>query len=134
GDLDDDGDLDVVITTNGGPAYVFRNDGGNRNHLLRVRTVGSASNRDGVGAKITITLPGGVRRWAIVKTGSSYLSQSELPVTFGLLDAPRVDRLEIAWPSGRVDAAQNVAADQIVTFEEAKGIVRATPFKRTGNE
>ena len=84
GDFDNDGDLDLLITANNGPARLLRNDNGNQNDMLRVKTVGTRSNRDGIGAKVTVKTSKGVRLFGMVKTGSSYLSQSELPLTFGL--------------------------------------------------
>ncbi len=123
GDYDGDGDLDILVTTNGGPARLLRNDGGNRNHYLRVRTVGTRSNRDGIGARATVTAAGGPRGWALVKTGSSYCSQSELPVTFGLGAATRAASVEVAWPSGTIDVMTDVAADRTITIEEGKGLV-----------
>jgi hypothetical protein len=122
GDFDNDGDLDVVVTTNGGPARLLRNDGGNKSHWLRVKTVGTRSNRDGIGARVTATPVGGAAQWALVKTGSSYCSQSELPVTFGLGAATKVAKLEIAWPSGQVDTLTDVPANQTLVVEEGKGL------------
>ncbi len=127
GDFDNDGDLDLLITTNNGPARLLRNDGGNANHMLRVKTVGTKSNRDGIGARIKIALDNGQSRWALVKTGSSYCSQSEMPVTFGLGAAARVKEIEVTWPSGRVDRVPGATAGQAVTIEEGKGIVRSVP-------
>src|SRR6185369_17246778 len=83
-DVDNDGDLDLLITANNGPARLLRNDGGNRNHMLRVKTVGTTANRDGIGAKVRVTLENGTTQWGLVRSGSSYLSQSELTLTFGL--------------------------------------------------
>jgi hypothetical protein len=122
GDVDRDGDLDVVITTNHGPAYLFRNDGGNRNHWLRVKTVGATSNRDGIGAVVRVTSASG-RQWTMVRSGSSYCSQSELAPTFGLGADKVVQTLEIEWPSGVKQRFTNVPANQAVTVDEAKGIV-----------
>jgi hypothetical protein len=121
-DFDHDGDLDVLITTNHGPAYLFRNDGGNRNHWLRVRTVGTRSNRDGIGAVVRIASASGAQ-WSTVRSGSSYCSQSELIQTFGLGRDGEVAALEIDWPSGLKQQLGRVAANQTVTVEEGKGIV-----------
>jgi len=121
-DYDGDGDLDVVITANNGPARLLRNDGGNRNHFLRVRAVGAASNRDGIGARVTVTA-GDRRQWAVVKTGSSYCSESELPLTFGLGGAAGPAAVEVRWPSGRVDVV-NARADETLTVREGEGARR----------
>lgn len=124
-DYDHDGDLDIVVTTNNGPARLFRNDGGNRNNVLRVETVGTTSNRDGIGARVEVSAAG-ARLWQIVKTGSSYASQSELPLTFGLGGATTVAGVRVAWPSGRVDVAGALQANQSVTIQEGAGVVRGT--------
>jgi hypothetical protein len=121
-DFDHDGDLDVLITTNHGPAYLFRNDGGNRNHWLRVRTVGTRSNRDGIGAVVRVTSAGGPQ-WSMVRSGSSYCSQSELIQTFGLGPDAEATDLEIDWPGGAKQKLGRVAANQTVTVVEGKGIV-----------
>jgi len=123
-DYDLDGDLDIIVTTNNGPARLFRNDGGNRNNVLRVHTVGTASNRDGIGARVEVTVRGGAKLWQIVKTGSSYASQSELPLTFGLGAATGVDGVRVAWPSGRVDTVGALQANQSITIQEGAGVVR----------
>jgi hypothetical protein len=129
GDIDNDGDLDLVITTNNGAARLLKNGGG-ANHMLRIRTVGTVSNRDGIGAKVTVTVgKAGVRR-ATVKTGSSYLSQSELPLTFGLGAATGVTSIEVAWPSGRVDRIPATGADQFLTIQEGKGVIATKPVRR----
>ena len=125
-DFDGDGDLDVLVTTNNGPARLLRNDGGNRNHFVRVRTVGTRSNHDGIGARVTVTPEGGARQWGLVKTGSSYASQSELALTFGLGPTARSSRVEVTWPSGTVDTIPNVAPDQIIVVEEGKGVTQQT--------
>jgi len=124
GDLDNDGDLDVVFTTNHGPAVVFRNDGGNANHWLRVKTVGTKSNRDGLGTVVRVASAGG-KQWATVHTGSSYCSQSEIAPTFGLGPDKVVQTLELEWPSGTKQRFTNVPVNQVVTVDETKGIVTA---------
>lgn len=124
-DFDNDGDLDLVLTTSNGPAKLLRNDNGNQNDMLRIKTIGSRSNRDGIGAKITVTTSEGLHLFKMVKSGSSYLSQSELPVTFGLGKprANKVVRLDIVWPSGKKESARNIPPNQFLTLEEGKGIL-----------
>ena len=122
GDYDHDGDLDLLITSNNGAARLLRNDGGNRNHWIAIRTRGIRSNRDGIGAVVRIESASG-GQWNTVRSGSSYLSQSDLTLTFGLGADTVVRSLTIEWPSGTTDRAANVAADRIITVEEGKGIV-----------
>jgi hypothetical protein len=126
-DYDQDGDLDLVVTTNNGPAVLLRNDGGNRTSALRVKTVGSASNRDGLGAVVTVALAGGARSSSLVRTGSSYCSQSETVAHFGLGALAKAD-VEVKWPSGKVDKVAGAAANNLVTIEEGKGAVASRPF------
>jgi len=128
-DFDNDGDLDLLLTANNGPVRLLRNDNGNQNDALRVKTVGTRSNRDGIGAKVTLKTSKGVRQFQMVKTGSSYLSQSELPLTLGLgrPEEGKTVSLEIVWPSGRKDAVAGVKANQFITVQEGKGIVAAHP-------
>ena len=122
GDFDHDGDLDLLITTNNGPAYLFRNDGGNRNNWLCVKTVGTKSNRDGIGAVVRVDSASG-KQWNTVRSGSSYCSQSDLAVTFGLGKDTSVKSLDIEWPSGLKQSLSNIPANQCITVEEGKGIV-----------
>ncbi|MCC6861691.1 MAG: CRTAC1 family protein [Bryobacterales bacterium] len=117
GDYDGDGDLDILIANNHGPASLFRNDGGNRNRWLRVRTVGRRSNRNGIGAVIRIDSESG-RQWRMVHSGSSYCSQSELTVTFGLGADLLVRSLEVEWPGGARQRQASVRANQVVTLTE----------------
>ena len=130
GDFDNDGDLDLLITSNNGPARLLRNDNGNQNDLLRVKTVGSRSNRDGIGAKVTLKTVKGAKLFSMVKTGSSYCSQSELPLTFGLgqPEEGRVLTLEIVWPSGQREILPDVKSNQSITVQEGKGITSAAPI------
>jgi hypothetical protein len=129
-DYDRDGDLDVAVTVNNGAAHLYRNDNTTRNHVLRVQTQGSPANRDGIGARVEIALESGGRLWQIVKTGSSYASQSELPLTFGLGPQARVAGIRVQWPGGRVDAAGSVNADQLVVVKQGSGITSSTALKR----
>jgi hypothetical protein len=125
-DYDADGDLDVLVTTNNGPARLLRNDGGNRNNWLRVVAIGGPSNRDAIGSKVLLFIDGKPGPWSIVKTGSSYCSQSELPLTFGLGRATRISALKITWPDGSVDNAAAIDANQTVTIQQGRGIIRSS--------
>jgi hypothetical protein len=121
-DYDHDGDLDLTLTTNHGPAYLYRNDGGNRHHWVTVRTRGTTSNRDGIGAIVRVTGADGTRQWQMVRSGSSYASQSDLALTFGLgTDAAPVT-IEVEWPSGVKDRAEKVATRQRLVATEGGGI------------
>lgn len=124
GDIDNDGDLDVLVTTNGGPAFLWRNDAGNANQYLKIRTVGTRSNRDGIGAVVRLKLPSGTI-WQQVKSGSSYCSQSELPLTFGLGKSAQVPSLEVVWPSGAVDRISNISSNQFLTIQEGTNRAQA---------
>jgi enediyne biosynthesis protein E4 len=130
GDIDNDGDIDLVVTNNGGPLELLRNDSVAGNALL-VKLVGAKSNRDGIGARVRATA-GGRTLVREVKSGAGYLGQGDLRLHIGLGSAHTVERLEIRWPSGAVETPANVAAGQVVTVREGQGIVRRTPFVRRG--
>jgi hypothetical protein len=129
-DYDNDGDLDLFVTTNRGPARVFRNDSQNANHVLRVQAIGDSSNRDGIGARVELQLADGSKPWQIVKTGSSYASQSELALTFGLGSRTSVNSVRVTWPSGKSEVTGAIKADQRVTLKEGAGVLQAVPLKR----
>jgi hypothetical protein len=122
-DFDHDGDPDVLIMSNGGAAYLFRNDGGNANNWLTIRTRGVTSNRDGIGAVVRVTSASG-KQWDMVRSGSSYASQSDLALTFGLGRDAVATAIDVEWPSGAKDHLVNVAAKQFLTIEEGKGAVK----------
>ena len=121
GDFDRDGDLDLLLTTNNGPAYLYRNDQLSGNHSIRFHLVGTKSNRDAIGALVRV-FAGGLTQSRMVKGGSSYLSQSELPVTFGLEKRDRIDRVVIDWPSGRTEEYKTLASGRCYECTEGKGI------------
>ncbi|HVF60188.1 MAG TPA: CRTAC1 family protein [Thermoanaerobaculia bacterium] len=118
GDLDNDGDLDLVLTNNGGPAQVFANAGGGQGRWLKIGLEGSKSNRDGLGTVVEVTTGGATQRW-LVRTGSSYLSQSQVEPIFGLGRAAKADRVVVRWPSGKVQQRANVAGSQRLVFRES---------------
>ncbi len=120
-DYDHDGDLDILVSTNNGPAYLFRNDGGNRNHWLSIRLEGSKSNRDGIGAVVRVQSASG-KQWNTVHSGSSYCSQSDLALTFGL-GADTGASISVEWPSGAKQQFSSVPANQRITIDESRGVL-----------
>ncbi len=128
-DIDNDGALDLLETTNGGPAYLFHNEG-TTGHSLRIKLQGVQSNRDGIGAVVRLT-SGKDKQWKMMRSGSSYLSQSELVLTFGLGSSTRADALEVEWPSGRLEKLTGINAGQNVTIEEGKGVVSSQPYSKS---
>jgi hypothetical protein len=127
GDFDRDGDVDLLLSTNSGPAFLYRNDQLAGNRSIRFRLVGTKSNRDAIGAMVRI-FHDGTGQSRLVKGGSSYLSQSELPVTFGLGKRDRVERVVIQWPRGRVEEFKDLAAGRAYECVEGKGITPQAGF------
>jgi hypothetical protein len=122
-DYDRDGDLDVLVTTNHGPAYLYRNDGGNANNWISVRLTGSRSNRSALGAVVGVESASG-KQWQTVHSGSSYCSQSDLALTFGLQRDSVVNAIEVIWPSGARQRFTEIATRQFLAIHEDKGILR----------
>jgi enediyne biosynthesis protein E4 len=127
GDFDRDGDFDLLITTNNGPVYLYRNDQLAGNRSIRFWLVGTKSNRDAIGAVVRVFV-GGLVQSRMVKGGSSYLSQSELPVTFGLEKHDHIERVVIDWPSGQTEEYKNLSAGRAYECTEGKGIVPQNGF------
>jgi len=128
GDIDNDGFLDILETTNAGPAFLFHNEGGT-NHSLRLKLVGTKSNRDGIGSVVRVDSENHqVQQTKMLRSGSSYLSQSELVLTFGLGAQTKADTVEIQWPSGQVDKLSTVNAGHTVTIAEGKGVIANRPY------
>jgi len=121
GDFDNDGDLDLLLTTNNGPAYLYRNDLANGNRSIRFRLVGTKSNRDAIGAVVRI-FHGGQTQMRMVHGASSYLSQSELAVTFGVGRTEKIERATITWPSDASEEYKDLKAGQVYEITENKGV------------
>jgi hypothetical protein len=126
GDINNDGALDLLVATNGGPAVLFRNMG-TTNNRLRIKLVGTKSNRDGIGATVRVTA-GSDAQTKTLRSGSSYLSSSELVLTFGLGTHSQVDSVEIQWPSGAKESLSKVGLNQFITIQEGLGIASSHPL------
>jgi len=131
GDINNDGRLDLLLSTNGGPVYLFENDftgsPGTANKSVRIKLIGTKSNRDGIGTVVKLTAAGESQS-EMLRSGSSYLSASELVLTFGLAKHEQADSIEIRWPSGQVEKLTNVAAGQTITVTEGKGITASRKY------
>ncbi|GAC1617600.1 MAG: CRTAC1 family protein [Candidatus Acidiferrum sp.] len=129
-DFNNDGRLDLLLATNGGPVYLFRNeptDAAHANKSLRIKLSGQRSNRDGIGAVVKVNSAGETQS-QMLRSGSSYLSASELVLTFGLAEHVKAETVEVHWPSGQIDHLANVDAGQTITVTEAKGITASHKF------
>jgi len=127
GDLDNDGDVDVVINNLDGGPQLLRNDGGNTQNSVRIKTIGVKSNRDGIGARVKV-VAGDLTQVDEVRSGDSYLSQSDLRLHFGLAKHTKIDLIEVRWPSGIVDKIKDVGANKIVTVKEGQGLLEQKNF------
>jgi len=131
-DINNDGRLDLLLSTNGGPVYLFLNEATGSaptNKSLRIKLVGTKSNRDGIGAVVKLSA-GGETQTQMLRSGSSYLSASELILTFGLAQITQADSIEIRWPSGQIDKLSNIPAAQTITITESKGVTASHPFNK----
>jgi len=128
GDLDNDGDVDVVINNLDGGPQLLRNDGGNTQNSVLIKTIGVKSNRDGVGARVKV-VAGDLTQVDEVRSGDSYLSQSDLRLHFGLAKRTKIDLIEVRWPSGIVDKINDVGANKILTVKEGQGLLEQKNFK-----
>jgi len=123
GDIDNDGDIDIVVNDLDGAPQLLRNDGGNKNNWITVKTIGTKSNRNGIGAKVKV-VSGDLTQLDEVRSGGSYISQSDLRLHFGLEKRTSVDLIQVRWPSGAVDTLTNIPANKLVTVKEGKGLVQ----------
>ncbi|HTZ48831.1 MAG TPA: CRTAC1 family protein [Verrucomicrobiae bacterium] len=129
-DVNNDGRLDLLLSTNGGRAYLFENDAAGeaaQQKSLRIKLVGTKSNRDGIGSMVKLTA-GGETQLEMMRSGSSYMSASELVLTFGLAQHTQADAIEIRWPSGQVDRLTNVPAGLTIVVSEGKGITGSRKY------
>jgi hypothetical protein len=129
GDVDNDGDLDLLVSNNGGRPNLLRNDGGNSANAVLVRVVGTTSNRSGIGTRLALVTDGR-RQVREVQSGSSYLAQNDLRAHFGLGRAGRAGRLEVRWPDGSTEVVDSLEANQLVTVRQGQGVVSRTPLAR----
>jgi len=127
GDFDNDGDVDVIVNNLDGPPSLLRNDGGNRNNWIMIKCVGTRSNRSGIGTRVRVTLGDHVQIDEVM-SGSSYYSQNDLRLHFGLGRAVKVDRVELAWPSGAKETFRDLQANHLFVCQESKGIVDSRRF------
>ena len=135
GDFDNDGDIDIVVNTVNDYPQLLRCDSKLSNNWIKVRTIGTKSNRSGIGARLTcVTQVAGEskphRQIDEVRSGGGYFSQSDLRVHFGLGKAERVDVLEIRWPSGQVDTLKDIKANQVIYVKEGAGIAHTIEFSQ----
>ena len=128
GDFDNDGNLDILVMNMSEPPSLLKNENHSGNHWLNVKLVGTRSNRSAIGARVAVTA-GGQRQIREVLSGSSYLSQSDLRQHFGLGPTRKVDQVEVRWPSGQAEKVGPVEADQFVTIEEGRGVVKAERYR-----
>jgi hypothetical protein len=126
GDLNNHGRLDILINNQNDPPTLLHNESENPDRWISIRTVGTKSNRDGIGARVTL-FTGGRRQIQEVTSGGSYLSQNDLRVHFGLGSATKIDRIEVRWPSGSTDKIENASVDRFLIVEEGRGIVGQVP-------
>jgi enediyne biosynthesis protein E4 len=128
GDIDGDGDIDIVLNNLDGAAQVLRNDGGSANNSVHVKTVGAKSNRGGVGARVRV-VAGDLAQQDEVRSGDSYLSQSDLRLHFGLEKRTKIDLIEVRWPSGTVDKITNAGVNKVLTVREGRGLVEQKDYR-----
>jgi enediyne biosynthesis protein E4 len=132
GDIDNDGDVDMVISDLDGTPQVLRNDGGNANNFVLLKLIGVKSNRGGVGARAKV-VAADLTQVDEVRSGASYISQSDLRMHFGLGKRSKISLIEIRWPSGVIDKISDVSANRMLTIKEGQGIVEQKEFKKTSS-
>jgi len=127
-DIDNDGDLDLLVTNNNAAPNLLLNEGGGGNALV-VRVLGTRGNRSAIGTRLAL-MTGQRRQIRDIQSGSSYLAQNDLRAHFGLGESRQSERLEIRWPGGMTETVENLPANHVITIREGKGIVSRVPFTR----
>jgi hypothetical protein len=130
GDFDNDGDIDIIINNLDGPPTLLRNDGGNKNNWIMIKCVGTRSNRSAIGTRVKVTT-GEHSQIDEVMSGSSYYSQNDFRLHFGLGRAGKADSVEVTWPSGAKESFTNLSANQLYVLQETKGIVSSRKFGKS---
>jgi hypothetical protein len=127
GDFDNDGDVDVLVNNLDGPPTLLRNDGGNRQNWILIKCIGSRSNRSAIGTRVRVS-SGNHRQMDEVRSGSSYYSQSDFRLHFGLGPAAKADVIELAWPSGVTETFRDLPAGHLIVIQESTGILSRQKF------
>ena len=130
GDFDNDGDVDVIVNNLDGPPTLLRNDGGNKNNWIMIKCIGTRSNRSAIGTRVKVT-SGKHSQIDEVMSGSSYYSQNDFRLHFGLGRASQADRVEVAWPSGVKESFPNLPANHLYVVQETKGILERRKFRQS---
>jgi hypothetical protein len=128
GDFDNDGDVDIVVSNINEPPSLLRNDCSSRNNWIKIKCIGTKSNRSAIGARVKV-ITGRHSQIDEVMSGSSYISQNDFRLHFGLGSAVTVDQVEVRWPSGLVESFPRVEANQLVTIQESRGIIKKEKFR-----
>ena len=129
GDIDNDGDVDLIINDLDGTPSLLRNDGGSENNSVLIKTVGARSNRSGIGARVKV-VSGDLVQIDEVRSGASYISHNDLRLHFGLERRTKIDLIEIRWPSGAIDKIEGAGANRILVVKEGKGVVEQKNLNR----
>src|SRR5688572_18676645 len=130
GDIDNDGDVDIIINNLDGSPQLLRNDGGNVNNAIIIKAVGVKSNRTGIGARISV-VSGDLKQVEEVYSGGTYISQNDLRLHFGLEKRTKIDLIEVRWPNGSVEKITGVSANKISTIKEGQGLISQKDFNNS---
>jgi len=133
GDIDNDGDIDIVVANNNGPTRLLLNQAGSHNHWLKIRLVGVHTNREGIGAKVGLFRANHPALWRHAHRDGSYLSSSDVTIHFGLGQNPRIEALVVQWPNGRSESWKGIRPDRLITLQEGSGTPRVLPSSKASS-